>query len=68
MYPRITDFQPDNGFPTGYMAHYVTFPSINDQKFSRHWETLLFRGIVRAFTRALILIMITSILISIGRH
>ncbi|KAG4436414.1 hypothetical protein IFR05_008107 [Cadophora sp. M221] len=69
-----TDLEDDayassnNEFPAGYMAHYATFPSINDQKFSRHREMLLFRGMVGAFAGALMLIAITSILIATGRH
>ncbi|PVH80626.1 SPX-domain-containing protein [Cadophora sp. DSE1049] len=58
----------NNEFPAGYMAHYATFPSINDQKFSRHREMLLFRGMVGAYAGSLMLIVITSILISTGRH
>ncbi|KAK0106960.1 hypothetical protein ONS95_003675 [Cadophora gregata] len=58
----------NNEFPAGYMAHYATFPSINDQKFSRHREMLLFRGMVGAYAGSLMLISITSILISTGRH
>ena len=57
-----------NEFPAGYIAHYATFPSIHDQKFSRHREMLLFRGMLGAFAGALMLIIITSILFSTGRR
>merc|ERR1711977_595605 len=43
----------NNEFPAGYMAHYATFPSINEQKFSRHREMLLFRGMVGAYAGSL---------------
>ncbi|KAL2073753.1 hypothetical protein VTL71DRAFT_11079 [Oculimacula yallundae] len=58
----------NNEFPAGYMAHYATFPSVNDQKFSRHREMLLFRGMAGAFAGSMMLIAITAILISTGRH
>ncbi|CZT45000.1 uncharacterized protein RSE6_05268 [Rhynchosporium secalis] len=62
-------YASSNGeFPSGYMAHYATFPSINDQKFSRHRETLLFRGMAGAFVGSIMLIVITGILVSTGRH
>ncbi len=61
-------YASSNEFPAGYITHYATFPSVYDQKFSRHREMLLFRGMLGSFAGALMLIIITSILFSTGRR
>ncbi|CAL3967503.1 unnamed protein product [Diplocarpon coronariae] len=66
--PEDDAYASTNEFPAGYKAHYATFPSINDQKFSRHREMLLFRGMVGSFAGSLTLIFITSILFATGRR
>jgi hypothetical protein len=54
-------------FPSCYAAHYTTFPSIDDERFSRSRERLLFRLTVASFAAALVL-LIASLLVATGRH
>jgi hypothetical protein len=71
--PNETDIEDEayassSDFPTGYAAHYATFPSITDQKLSRNRERLLFHATVASFAAAVIFFMIASILIATGKH
>ncbi|KAH8596353.1 hypothetical protein B0O99DRAFT_651574 [Bisporella sp. PMI_857] len=61
-------YASSNEFPSGYATHYSTFPSVQDQKFSRYREMLLFRGTLASFIAAIVLLLIASILISTGKH
>lgn len=71
--PMDTDAEEDaypssNDFPAGYAAHYATFPSIGDQRFSRSRESWLFRITLGSYAASLVLIFITSILFSTGKR
>lgn len=61
-------YASSNEFPSGYAAHYATLPSVNEQKFSRHREMLLFRAMIGAYAGSLMLIVITGILFATGRR
>jgi hypothetical protein len=62
------DDASSSDFPSGYAAHYATFPSINDQKFSRSRERLLFHSTIASFVAALVLVLVASLLVATGRH
>lgn len=70
--PTDTDaedgYASSSDFPTGYAAHYATFPSVSDQKLSRYREGLLFQATIGSFAAALALLMIAGILVATGRH
>jgi len=56
-------------FPTnGYETNYSTFPSVNDQRFSRSREQFLFRGAIASFVAAFVLLLIASTLVATGRR
>jgi len=62
------DDASSSDFPSGYAAHYATFPSINDQKFSRSRERLLFHSTIASFAAALVLVLVAGLLVATGRH
>lgn len=61
-------YASSSDFPSGYATHYATFPSIHDQKVTRHQEALLFRTTLLSFAASLVLLAIASILVATGRH
>jgi hypothetical protein len=54
-------------FPAGYATHYATFPSINDQKFSRQRERLLFHIMLGCFFASIVLLTIAGTLVATGK-
>jgi hypothetical protein len=64
----IDDDASSAEFPAGYAAHYATFPSIADQKFKAHRESLLFQGTIWSFVASCLLLLIATILVTTGRH
>jgi hypothetical protein len=54
--------------PSGYVAHYATFPSVEDQRLTRHQQTLLLQACIGSFGAAFVLLLIASILVATGRH
>lgn len=61
-------YASSSDFPTGYAAHYATFPSIHDQKISRYQEAILFKTTLGSFAASVVLLIIASILVATGRH
>lgn len=61
-------YASSSDFPSGYAAHYASFPSVQDQKAVRHQEALLFRTTVLSFAASLVLLAIASLLVATGRH
>jgi hypothetical protein len=57
-----------NDFPAGYATHYATFPSVSDQKFSRHRERMLFQTMLLTYSAALVMLLIAGILVATGRR
>lgn len=55
-------------FPAGYVAHYATFPSVNDQKLVRERKKLVFRGVIGAFAASILLVAVSGILVATGKH
>ena len=55
-------------FPTGYATHYATFPSVSDQKLSRHREDLLRYSMIGCFAASLLLLLIAGVLVFTGKH
>jgi hypothetical protein len=55
-------------FPSGYATHYATFPSIQDQRFTRARERLLFRSTIASFAASLVLLLVASLLVATGKH
>ena len=64
----VDDDASSSDFPSGYTAHYSTFPSISDQKFAQYRETLIFRGTIASFIGSILLLLIATLLIATGRH
>ena len=64
----IDDDASSSDFPSGYTAHYSTFPSVSDQKFAQYRETLIFRGTIASFAGSLLLLLIATLLIVTGKH
>ena len=60
-------YASSNEFPTGYAAHYATFPSIHDQKFSRERERLLFHIMVGCFFASTVVLAVASTLVATGK-
>jgi len=60
-------YASSSDFPSGYAAHYATFPSINDQKLSRTKEELLFRTMCGSFGASILFLLIASILVATGK-
>jgi dolichyl-phosphate-mannose--protein O-mannosyl transferase len=61
-------YASSSDFPAGYATHYATFPSVNDQKYSRHHESMLFFAMIGCFGAALLLFLIAGILVVTGKH
>lgn len=55
-------------FPTGYAAHYATFPSVADQRLSQHNEKLLLYLTFASFTASMLLLLISGTLVETGKH
>lgn len=55
-------------FPSGYATHYATFPSIQDQRFTRARERLLFRATIASLAASIVLLLVASLLVATGRH
>jgi len=55
-------------FPAGYAAHYATFPSISDQRFSRNHEQLLFQIMLGCFFASVVLLAIAGTLVATGKR
>ena len=64
----IDDDASSTDFPSGYSAHYSTFPSVSDQKFAQYRETLIFRGTIASFAGSILLLLIATLLIVTGKH
>jgi hypothetical protein len=62
------DDASSSDFPSGYATHYATFPSIDDQRFTRSRELLLFRSTIISFAASLVLLLVASLLVVTGRH
>ncbi|KAE8445285.1 hypothetical protein EG329_013523 [Mollisiaceae sp. DMI_Dod_QoI] len=60
-------YASSSDFPSGYAAHYATFPSVHDQKLSRTKEDLLFRTMLGSFGASLLFLLIASILVATGK-
>ncbi|CAG8982367.1 hypothetical protein HYALB_00007489 [Hymenoscyphus albidus] len=61
-------YASSNDLPGGYVAHYATFPSVNDQRLNRNKEMLLHQACVGSFAASFILLLIAGILVATGRH
>ncbi|KAJ6785010.1 hypothetical protein PWT90_11232 [Aphanocladium album] len=62
-------YSSSDGIPTeGYVTHYATFPSVNEQQIRRYRERVLFWGTVASFGAAYILMGVAAILISAGKR
>ncbi len=61
-------YASSNEFPVGYSTHYATFPSISDQKLSRHREKMLFRVTLGSYGAALVMLLISGILVATGKR
>jgi hypothetical protein len=61
-------YASSSDFPSGYTPHYATFPSVMDQKLSRHHERLLFQVTLASFGASLVLLIIAGTLVATGRH
>ena len=59
----------DNTYPTeGYLVHYATLPSINEQSLRRYRENVMFWGTVGCFATSFIVMGIAGVLLFTGRH
>lgn len=61
-------YASSNEFPAGYVTHYATFPSVHDQKLSRHREAMLFRIMLGSYGAAFTMSLISSVLVATGRR
>lgn len=61
-------YASSSDFPSGYAAHYATFPSVTDQRHSRATERLLFRTMLSSFGASLLFLFIASILVATGKR
>jgi len=61
-------YASSNEYPAGYITHYATFPSISDQRLSRHREKMLFQTMLLCYTAALVMLLIAGILVATGRR
>ncbi|TVY88260.1 Uncharacterized protein LAWI1_G006324, partial [Lachnellula willkommii] len=71
--PLDTDLEDDayassSDFPSGYVAHYATFPSVSDQKYIRYREKVLFRTCLGGFGAAFVLLLVAGLLVATGRR
>lgn len=61
-------YASSDGFPTsGYAAHFA-LPSVNQQKATRYRERAIFWGTIGCFIASCLLLIISGILISTGKH
>jgi hypothetical protein len=59
----------DEIFPAaGYAAHYAALPSVDEQRAARYREQVLFYSTLACFVASFILVGISGVLISTGRH
>jgi hypothetical protein len=61
-------YASSSDFPAGYATHYATFPSVNEQKYSRHREYMLFFTMLGCFAASLLLLLVAGILVVTGKH
>lgn len=61
-------YASSSDFPSGYVAHYATFPSVADQRATRYREKLLFRSCIASYGAAFVLLLIAGVLVATGRH
>jgi hypothetical protein len=66
--PEDEAYASSSDFPSGYVTHYATFPSVSDQKATRYREMLLFRACLSSFGAAFVLLLIAVLLAATGRH
>jgi hypothetical protein len=55
-------------FPVGYTGYYAALPSINDQRAMRQRERMLLFGTIGSFALSLVLLGVSFVLITVGRH
>ncbi|KUJ15647.1 SPX-domain-containing protein [Mollisia scopiformis] len=60
-------YASSSDFPTGYAAHYATFPSVRDQKHSQAREMLLNQTMFGSFGASLLFLLIAAILVATGK-
>ncbi|KAF8864973.1 SPX-domain-containing protein [Acephala macrosclerotiorum] len=60
-------YASSSDFPSGYAAHYATFPSVTDQRHSKAKERLLFRTMLGSFGASLLFLFIATILVATGK-
>ncbi len=73
--PDVPD-PTDDLFPAGYLTHYATFPSVEDQRqyhhqqarFDSHRDLLLAHASLGCFFAAFILLFVSGLLLVTGRH
>jgi len=63
----VDDDASSSDFPSGYAAHYASFPSVSDQKHSRNREQLLFRSMLGCFGASVLLLLIACLLVATGK-
>jgi hypothetical protein len=61
-------YASSSDFPSGYVAHYATFPSVADQKAARYREKLFFRSCIASYSAAFVLLLIAGVLVATGRR
>ncbi|WQF77034.1 Putative SPX domain-containing protein [Colletotrichum destructivum] len=63
------EYASSDGMPTvGYATHYANLPSLNEQQVRRYRERALVYGTFGCFGVSFLLLFVTIILISTGRH
>jgi hypothetical protein len=62
------DDASSSDFPSGYAAHYASFPSVSDQKHSRNKEQLLFHSMLGCFCASVLLLLIACLLVATGKR
>jgi hypothetical protein len=62
------DDASSSDFPSGFGAHYMTFPSIDSERFSRSRERLPFRLTVASLAASLVLLLVASLLVAMDGH
>ncbi|TVY35065.1 Uncharacterized protein LOCC1_G007193 [Lachnellula occidentalis] len=61
-------YESSSDFPSGYVAHYATFPSVSEQKYMRYRENVLFRTCLGTFGAAFVLLLVAGLLVATGRR
>lgn len=61
-------YASSSDFPAGYATHYATFPSVNEQKYSRYREYMLFYVMLGCFGASLLLLLVAGILVITGKN